>query len=386
VIQPGGDPYKFWKDFFARTTFKTPVEGESTLYQTVTDMIKAGRLDYAEAAIKAYLFYHGKDAQPWMYEILVKCIESRKGLPGVSKEKVDADVRQTIGYAAHLAKKRKNAGDMMRIADMMVIRGLYGPIGDPGYQTNIGELVDLSADKDPSSAYPPMMSINLANHDKDPKRMADAADRLLSLGWPGLDDKVRRDVREQVKQLADTLKADGRGEEADSLTTSLADSEIRDVYIRLTWKGEADIDMSVAEPLGATTNYKNFRSVFGGSIIKNGYGNHPEEIYVCPRGFDGSYTIAIEKIVDYEEKKPVLEATLEIILHEGAAIEQRETPIKINLAKPEPIVVKLTGGRRKTVLPYVAPPEKPPVAAAPRPTDASKKAATPANPPGPPIR
>ena len=46
-----------------------------------------------------------------------------------------------------------------------------------------------------------MMSINLAIHDKDPRRMADAAERLLSLGWPGFDDKVRRDVKEQVKAL-----------------------------------------------------------------------------------------------------------------------------------------------------------------------------------------
>ena len=30
-----------------------------------------------------------------------------------------------------------------------------------------------------------MMSINLAQKTKDPKRMGDAVERLLSLGWPG---------------------------------------------------------------------------------------------------------------------------------------------------------------------------------------------------------
>jgi hypothetical protein len=388
-VQPGADPYKFWKDFFATAKFKTPAEAEASLFQTVSDVIKAGRLDYAEAAIKAYLLNHGKDAQPWMYEMLVKCIESRKGLPGQPKEKNEADVRQTIGYAAHLAKKRQSWTDLMRVADMMVIRGYYGPVGDPGYQTNIGELVDMAADKQPANAYAPMMSINLATHDKDPKRMADAADRLLSLGWPGYDDKIRRDVREQVKLLADALRSDGKAEEADALMAHLADSEARDVFIRLTWKGEADIDMSIAEPPGATANFKNPRTVFGGAIVKNGFGNHPEEVYVCPRGFNDSYTIAVEKIVDYDEKKPVLEANLEVILHEGTAEEQRETH-KIDLAKPKPIVVKLAGGRRKTVLPYVAPPEAPAAVAGAKPKDATKevkkKAEAPANPPGASIR
>ncbi len=384
AAQPGGDPYKFWKDYFATTKFKTPAEAEASLFQTVSEMVKARRLDYAEAAIKAYLLFHGKDAQPWMYEMLVKCIESRKGANGQPKEENEAQVRQTIGYAAHLAKKSKNPTDLVRVADMMVIRKYYGQVGDPGYQTNIGELVDLAADKLPANIYPPMMSINLATHDKDPIRMANAAERLLSLGWPGRDDMIRRDVKEQVKQLAEALKVEGKNGEADVLMASLAESEGRDVFLRLTWKGEADIDMSVAEPLGATANYHNPRTVFGGAIIKNGYGSHPEEVYVCPRAFKGSYAIVVEKVVDFDPAKPVLEATLEVILQEGTPEEHRETH-KINLNKSEPIVFELAGGRRKQPLPYVAPPEAPPVVAGPKPKEAPKEAANKkANPPAAP--
>ena len=32
-------------------------------------------------------------------------------------------------------------------------------------------------------------------------------------------------------------------------------------------------------------------------------GKHPEEVYVCPRGFDGDYTIRIDSIYN-NEKKP----------------------------------------------------------------------------------
>ena len=46
-----------------------------------------------------------------------------------------------------------------------------------------------------------MMSINLAQKTKDPVRMADAVDRLLSLGWPGRDEYFRIERGNQVDPL-----------------------------------------------------------------------------------------------------------------------------------------------------------------------------------------
>ena len=65
------------------------------------------------------------------------------------------------------------------------------------------------------------------------------------------------------------------------------------------------------------------RTVFGGSIIKNGYGNHPEEVYVCPRGFDGDYTVRIATIYTNPEKPPT-RLTLETITHEGTPEETKD--------------------------------------------------------------
>ena len=65
------------------------------------------------------------------------------------------------------------------------------------------------------------------------------------------------------------------------------------------------------------------RTVFGGSIIKNGYGNHPEEVYVCPRGFDGDYTVRIATIYTNPKKAPT-RLTLETITHEGTPQEHKE--------------------------------------------------------------
>ena len=364
--QGGGDPFKFWDQHFATVKNESPL----TLFQLVSVLIKSEKFNDVEAAIKGYLHYHGKEAEPWMYIWLAECITARKGS--------DKELRQTLGFAAFLAKRTRNPNDLVRVADVMVLRNFYDSVGDPGYESNIGELVDMAAEKVPANAVPPMMSINLATKLKDPKRMGDAAERLLALGWPGIDDKIRSDVKEQVKNLADALRVDSRSEDAEALMNRLGESEARDVYVKLTWKGEADIDLAVAEPLGATAKYANPRTVFGGAIVKNGYGKHPEEVYVCPRGFDGDYAITVEKIVDYDKEKPVNEATLEVILHEGTAEEKRETH-KIDLTKPQPVVVRLAKGRRKDVLPMLIQPDR--RAVAERPRDKPKDVAKPAVPP-----
>jgi hypothetical protein len=120
----------------------------------------------------------------------------------------------------------------------------------------------------------------------------------------------------------------------------------------LTWDGDADFDLHVDEPLGATASYQNPRTVFGGAMLKNGYGSHPEEIYVCPRGFAGDYTIRVSTIYTNPDK-PVTRLTLETITHEGTPGENKQS-IELNPEKPgKPVVVHLDAGRRKKVLPYV---------------------------------
>ena len=185
--------------------------------------------------------------------------------------------------------------------------------------------------------------------------MADAIGKLLSVGWPGQDEYYRRESRKQAETLAKTLTEEGRADDAKALLDSLPDAEARDLYVRLTWDGNADYDLVVQEPLDATVTYLMPRSVFGGSLIQNGYGSHPEEVYVCPRGFDGDYTIRINMIYN-DPKKPATRLNVETIVHEGTPEERRESVSLIpDDPQAKPVVVTLKGGRRTTVLPFISP-------------------------------
>jgi hypothetical protein len=256
-------------------------------------------------------------------------------------------VKKALYYAADRAQQTHNPNDLVRVADSLFLKG---------YNERVGPLLDEAMKRVPHRFEPLVMSLNLAQKTKDPIRMADSIERLLSLGWPGRDEYFRLESRSQDERLARLLRADGRNADADALLAKLAKSEARDVFIRLTWDGEADFDLIVDEPLGATAKFETPRTVLGGSLITNGYGLHPDEIYVCPRAFDGDYRIRVSTIWT-DPSKPVTRLTLETVTQEGTSDEKKQV---YQLAPEDPgsgkpIVLTLKGGRRKVVLPYFDP-------------------------------
>jgi hypothetical protein len=337
MARPGGriDSYKFYDDYY-RTDDKDRTDPDR-LRALVQDLNQLGRFRDVDAALRGYLKNHPKLAEPWMYEALAWAIDLNHGAA--------ADVKTALNYAADVAQRTHNPNHLFSAADKLFFKG---------YNERVGTLLDEVISKVPHRAEPLALSINLALKLNDPSRMADSVDRLLSLGWAGQDEVLRIEARNQVEALAKTLREQDRAKEADSLLTKLAASEARDVFIRLSWDGEADFDLEVTEPLGVTASYTIPRTVFGGALISNGFGSHPEDVYVCPRGFDGKYKVKVSTIFT-NPSKPVTRLTLETIVHEGTAQEKKET-FNLDPDKPnEPTIVTLTGGRRTKVLPFIEP-------------------------------
>ncbi len=332
---PHSDPFTFWMNYY-RTKDPKKTDPEK-LRETVSLLNMSGKPRDVYAALRAYSTLHPALAESWMYQALSVAIDMNQGSA--------SDTKTALNYAADLAQRSHNPNFLVSVADNMIMKG---------YLDRVGALIDEAADKVPHRSEPLVMSINLAQKTKDPKRMGDSIDRLLSLGWPGQDEYFRTESRNQAETLAKSLREEGRGQEADAMLAKLTNSESRDLFIRLNWDGQADFDLSVEEPLGATASYLIPRTVFGGSVIKSGYGAHPEEVYVCPRGFDGDYTVKIENVF-IDPSKPTTHLTLETIVHEGTAKEKKTVYNLVPDQLKKPIVIHLTDGRRKTVLPYVDP-------------------------------
>jgi hypothetical protein len=335
LVKTGGkvDPYKFYRDYY-RSDDKERTDPEK-LRRTVRDLNRVGKPREVHAALIGFLENHSKLAEPWMYEALASAIELNQGSA--------ADVKKSLNYAADLAQATHNPNHLVSAADQLLLRG---------YLERVGPLLDEAMPMIPHRYEPMSMSILLAQKTSDPRRLAEGVDSLLSLGWPGQDEYFRVESANQVETLAKTLEEAGRTPEANELRAKLTASQARDLFVRLTWDGDADFDLLVDEPLGATASYQNPRTVFGGAMLKNGYGTHPEEVYVCPRGFPGDYTVRVSTIYANPDK-PVTRLTLETIAHEGTLQEKKQSH-DLNPDKPgKPVVVHLDTGRRKKVLPYV---------------------------------
>ena len=138
---------------------------------------------------------HPKLAEPWMYELLATSIEINQGSA--------ADVKKSLNFAADLAQRTHNPNHLVSVADQLFMRG---------YFERVGPLLDEAMPQVPHRSEPMVMSINLAQKTKDPIRMADAIDRLLSLGWPGQDEYFRIEAANQVDALAKSLREEERGE------------------------------------------------------------------------------------------------------------------------------------------------------------------------------
>lgn len=320
------------------------------LYVDVAWLRDNGKFEDIERAITAYLKYHGVRAEPWMYDLLALAMEKNKRDPN--------DVKIALGWAGFLAQKRRDPLSLMKTADTLLLRKIWEvelPAGASGEKPVVrtGDLLDQAIELAPHRPEAHFLSIRLGELSQDPKRMSKALDAFLSLGWPGKDEVWRLDAHKQAQALAKTLRAAGKLQEASSLLEQLAQSETRDLFIRLTWEGDAWISLSVDEPLGARCDHASPRTVFGGALVKEGRGKDREVVYVCPRGFDGQYIIT-PQVLSNDQTKPVTKATLEIITHEGSAEEKLVTK-SVTLAKPEPVKIQLAGGRRRRVLPYSAP-------------------------------
>ncbi len=338
------EPPADWDAFFKGI----PDVSEAQILLDVDALHDRNDLVGIEKALKAYLKYHGKHAAPWMYQQLATVMEMNKRDP--------KEIKIAYGWGAMLAQKSKDWVALIAAADQFLLHK-YDEVELPAkrgetIRLRLSDLLDQAMAAAPHRAEPVLMGLVHAENLSDPQRMGDAADRMLSLGWPGKDAVWRTEIPKRVRNLAKKLKENGRGSEALTLLNRLPEIESRDLIVRLTWTGDAALELSVEESLGATCDHFTPRTVFGGSLIKEGRGRDKEAVYVCPRAFDGDYVIRV-KVLYNDEKKPAQTAKLEIITHEGGD-DEKILDRTVSLTRPQPVTVNLQGGRRKEVLPYRA--------------------------------
>jgi hypothetical protein len=100
------------------------------------------------------------------------------------------------------------------------------------------------------------------------------------------------------------LQAAGNQAAVDQFRRELDEALVRDCVVKISWSGDADVDLVVEEPSGSVCSLREPRSVSGGVVLGDDYANFEKdeksgtfsETYVCPQGFAGEYRVRVRKV------------------------------------------------------------------------------------------
>ena len=70
-----------------------------------------------------------------------------------------------------------------------------------------------------------------------------------------------------AKATVERLRKENRAEEADAFEQAMEDARLRDVMVKVTWTGDADVDVMVEEPSGTVCSLQNPRTTSGGVLL-----------------------------------------------------------------------------------------------------------------------
>src|SRR5262249_30043158 len=170
-----------------------------------------------------------------------------------------------------------------------------------------------------------------------------AADILMRRDWAFATDERQDFARKELVKLLKAL--DGKPGQAQRVRELLERDRVRDLVIELVWVGEADLDLEVYEPTGATCT-RLLPQTPGGGVLRADElttAQDKRELYTAAEAFAGTYEVRVKRIWG----RPLgNKATLKVTRHRGTADEATQL-ITLDLTdKGGQARVHLEAGRR----------------------------------------
>jgi hypothetical protein len=230
------------------------------------------------AAIEAALI--AGPPQPWMYDVLVLTMK----VVGRPKAEIDRALLSRLDFAANdVVSTVLSAAYLRRF----------------GAKEQALVLYRQAAALEPTRPEPYVLGLRLARELNDYSAVGWAAVGILQAAWTKDFERLHRDAEDAAVDAEHALRAAGKESEADALRDSVAQARIRDLYVRLQWSGDADLDLSVEEPVGTIASCGDPQSRGGGVHMHDGYGPDPKncyEEYTCVVGYPGVYVLRVRRL------------------------------------------------------------------------------------------
>ncbi len=318
-----GDPRDVWQQFF---TEQLPQPKE--VAEIVRRLHQSRQHAHVIACIETALIQ--SEPQPWMYEVLGLSMEFAKR----PKEDVERAMLSRVDFTA------ANFPDILESAAYLKSLGCAG---------QALALYRQAARLAPARPEAYILGLRVARDLKDVPAVEWGAAGVLTNVWQTGYEAHHREAENIAAVVDESLRKTGRVAEADSLKASIAAAHQRDLILRLTWAGNADMDLSVEEPNGGVCSFDNRFTQGGGAHTHDGYGpkiaNCFEE-YICASALPGDYVVRVSVLSgDVVGRR----AELMIRRYVGTADESVKTmPIPID-GRDKVVRLTLHEGRRQTL-------------------------------------
>jgi hypothetical protein len=271
---------------------------------------------------------HGQP-QPWMYESLGIAME----LDGRSKREIERAVMSAADFST-------SPDELMYIAQYLSRLGL---------DRRAMLLYQQVAKLEPMRAEAYALGLRAAEACDDVAGIQWATVGILSQAWPTEMASIELSASRVARATLERLTNEGNTAARDAYLKELQHAVIRDCVVRVSWTGNADIDVSVEEPSGSVCSAAEPRTSSGGVNLGDAFSAGVEssaeasETYVCPTGFAGTYRVRIRRVWGEVAAGKV---TVDVYTHLRSG-EVKHERRQIKIGDQEAVVVfELDRGRR----------------------------------------
>jgi hypothetical protein len=296
--KPGETPEAAWDRYFSNraqdsaadgvlvaaqvreTVRRLQAEGKRLLESEKADAAKA-KFSEIVTLIQAALRHN--HVQPWMYEAMTLAL--------LVNEAPLEDVERALMSAVDFSS---NDEEVLLIARYMATIGL---------EKRALKLYQNFAEANPFRPEPYVSGLDCAERLKDEAGLRWACVGILSQAWPDEHRAVEERARRVAEALLRKMTKENRASDVKEFTAQLTDAVTRDCVVRVTWTGEADVDLSVEEPTAAVCSARNPRTTAGGVMFGDNSSDAGQqtaegtsETYVCPKGFTGKYRLFLRRV------------------------------------------------------------------------------------------
>ena len=224
------------------------------------------------------------NVQPWMYRAYAISLQAT----GAEIAEIERAYLSAVDFADTPEEVLHVAGQLQMVGcDAAALRLCQSVAGVQPYRRE---------------AY--VMGMRLAEKLDDVDGMQWACRGILGQAWPTKFEKIEADARLLARVTHQRLVERGDTKMAEAFLADLQKATSHDLIVKVTWTGDADIDIAVEEPSGTVCSMEEPNSEGGGTFLGDKFpgmerledDGYVSETYICPQGFTGVYRVLIRRV------------------------------------------------------------------------------------------